>query len=118
MHYTTSPQESGLHNMQTLIWSSTSHEFALVSPELAQAMLAVGSLEGFNRATSSPPVLTSIELSQEGKQTKITLRMGEHSYWHKAGRVESKRLVKILAAWTKAPAFNVKDNGKRVLWIA
>ena len=106
------------HYMKTLIWSSKSHEFALVSPELAHAMMSFGSREGYNRATSSPPALTSIELSQEGKQAKITLRMGEYSYWHKAGRVESKRLVKTLAAWTKAPAFNVKDSGKRVLWIA
>ena len=99
--------------MKTLVWNSRTKQFAVLSRELAHAMMSFGSVEGFNHATESPR-LDSITLSQRGKTARVTIKAGKDELHADSGRIEAKRLVCLLAEWTKAPAFNVKDSGKTV----
>jgi hypothetical protein len=96
-----------------LVWNSKSLEFALVSDSLARAMMACGSLEGFDRASANPAV-GSVTLEQTSDKCRVIVDSQAGSLWQACGRVEAKKTAKALHKMTGCTVYNVKKGGARV----
>ncbi len=98
-----------------LVWNSTTRDFALVSYELAQAMLGMGNTEGFDRLSRHPGKGFRVVIRpfrSTGCTVDIETKAGTYS--HQCGRVEGKKLAAQLHKHFEWPVFNVKNTGKLV----
>jgi hypothetical protein len=101
--------------MKTLIYSSTSRCFFIAAnANIAVEMLAMGNVDGFNRASSRIPVGATASLQTVSGITSLTLTApnGE-TLIATGGRIEMKRLGFELRSMG-VRFFNIPKNGKPV----
>jgi hypothetical protein len=94
--------------MKTLVYSSTSRRFSLAdNADIATAMLVMGNVDGFNRASSRIPVGATASLQTVRGVSSLTLKApnGE-TLIATGGRIEMKRL-----------GFELRNMGARFLNI-
>ena len=102
-----------------LVWNSATRVYSLVSYELGQSMLHMGSTEGFNRLSCNPGAGFRVVIRPfPSTGCSVDIETKAQTYSCQCGRVEGKKLATQLRAAFGWSVFNVKSTGKLVAVIA
>lgn len=100
-----------MNNKYALAYNGATGDFAVVSPELAQAMMTTGNTQNLNRVSLTlKPKRLVLRWIKSG-ETAVEIELIGMTLRHICGRVEAKKIISRLIEWTGAPAFNVKNSG-------
>lgn len=99
-----------------IIWNRKTRLFAIVSPDLASAMIQVGNTSGFDAVNHTSRKLDKVTIMQDGRKCRVEIEKGGVCLTSEPmGRVKAKRLASFIHEIYSTPLFNIKADGKLVL---